>query len=412
MKFVVKYLSPEGRPTESEMEASDRDEVLGQCRSQNWVVLDLKVKDVAAKKSSLRRGWEPFGIRAGVLAFFTRQLAELTEAGIPLVQTLETLQSFSTSGKMQDVIAAVIADISRGKGFAASLAAHPSVFNKIYISTVEVGEKTGNLAGMLNRLAEYQEKDEEVRSKLKSALTYPVFILVFCLVLTYGMVAYLLPGFTPMFTQSGLDLNKYPITQFLMFLSKLCTSFWDELLVGLLLFGLVATYRKIVSSSHGRNVRDSFLFRMPIFGEFIQLSINARVSQTLGILHEAGIPIYQAIAVASEISGNAVVENALNDVRSKVESGKGLSVAMAEHEDAFPPLLVQMIAVGERTGDVGKMLKRVSRYYEGQLDTSIKGFSALVEPVMMLFVGGIVGLFVMGVFLPIMGVVTALQAHI
>lgn len=394
------------------MEASDRDEVLGQCRSQGWVVLDLKVKDVAAKKSNLRRGWEPFGIRAGVLAFFTRQLAELTEAGIPLVQTLETLQSFSTSGKLQDVIAAVIGDISRGKGFAASLAAHPSVFNRIYISTVEIGEKTGNLAGMLTRLAEYQEKDEEVRSKLKSALTYPVFIMVFCLLLTYAMVAYLLPGFTPMFTQSGLDLNKYPITQFLMFLSKLCTSFWDELLVALLLFGLVASYRRIVSSNQGRNVRDSFLFRMPIFGEFIQLSTNARVSQTLGILHEAGIPIYQAIAVASEISGNAVVENALNEVRSKVESGKGLSVAMGDHEDAFPPLLVQMIAVGERTGDVGKMLKRVSRYYEGQLDTSIKGFSALVEPVMMLFVGGIVGLFVMGVFLPIMGVVTALQAHI
>lgn len=410
MKYSLKVIDAQGNPHQHELDFASRDEVLKHCRAQRWTVLDLRAIEAPAKAVAVRRGWEPFGIRPATLVFFTSQLSQLVEAGIPLVQTLETLKRFSPSAKMQDVIADLIQSISGGKGFADSLRRHPQVFSKIYVGTVEVGEKTGDLATMMKHIADYLEREEMVRSKLKSALQYPTFILVFSLLLTYFMVAFLLPGFTPMFNQAGLDLNRYPITLMLMKLSAICTSFVDEVLVVGLVGAMLYAYRRFTSTTLGRTARDRLLLRLPVVGEFVQLATHARVCQTLALMQDAGVPIYQAVATAAEVSGNEVMAQALDQVRRSLESGKALSVSLGESEDAFPPLMVQMVSVGEQTGDVPKMLSRVAHYYESQLENSIKGFSSMVEPLMMLVVGGIVGTFVLGVFGPIMGIVGALQS--
>lgn len=410
MTYIVSYLSSDGKPAQQDFDLEDRDDVLAACRAKGLVVLDLKQKGTNSKKATARRGWEPFGVRPQVMAFFTRQMAELTSAGIPLIETLETLQQFCSSGRLQDVISSMVADISGGKSFGAALEAHPDVFDRIYVNTIKVGETSGHICEMLSRLADHQEKDAELRSKIKSALTYPTFILVFCMLLSYFMVAYLLPGFMPMFQSSGLDLHKYPLTELLIAVSKLCTTWADEVVVFFVTVALVMGYRHVVMTDWGRLHRDSLLFKLPVIGEFVQLSVHARVCETLSLLMDSGIPVNRAVEITSAACGNLLVEQALNQVRSKLESGKGLSNCLSDSSEAFPPLMVQMVAVGERSGDVPKMLNRISAYYSSQLDTSIKGFSSLVEPVLMLLIGGVVGIFVMGVFMPLMGVVGALQS--
>lgn len=411
MKFIVKVIDSEGANHEHTLDLPGRDDVLRHCRSERWTVLELRSSEPAARRPEARRGWEPFGIRPAALAFFTRQLAELTECGIPLVQTLETMKRFSSSGRLQDVASAIIRDISAGKSFSQALKAHPQVFSKIYVSTVEVGEKTGDLAMLLGRMADYMEQEEAVRAKLRSGLSYPFFILGFSLLLTYCMVTFLLPAFTPLFKQSGLNLNNYPITMALITLSNLCTNIWDELVVALSLGCLAYIYHRVVNTPVGKLARDRLLFHLPVVGEFVQLAAYARVCQTLGLLQNSGVPIYQAVSIAADSAGNEVVSQALLEARQQLEGGKALSVALGSREDDFPPLMIQMIAVGEQSGDVPKMLTRMARYYEGQLESSIKGFSALIEPITTVLIGLIVGLFVIGIFSPIMGIVGALQAR-
>jgi type II secretory pathway component PulF len=410
MSFVAKVIDSEGNARQEELPVARREEALQHCREQGWTVLDLQAKDRSQlHHAKVRRGWEPFGIRSEVVNFLTRQMAELTSAGITLVQTLQTLQRFCPSGKLQDVMGAVINDISSGQTFSAALAKHPRVFDRIYVNTVQVGERTGRLPDMLAQLAEYRERDAEVRSKIKSALSYPVFILIFCLLLTYGLVAYLLPGFMPMFNQAGLNLKNYPITLGLISLSNMTHNLWDEILLVGCIALLLYLYRRATSTQAGRKARDSTLYHAPILGDFVQLGVNARMCQTLALMHDAGEPMYRAVATAADVSGNALVESALKEAQAEIEAGKGLSAALSNHEEAFPPLLVQMVAVGEQTGNVGRMLSRLGRYYEAQLDTAVRGFSSVIEPVMMIGVGGIVFVFVLGVFLPIMGIVSALN---
>lgn len=409
MSFIAKVIDSEGSARQEELPVANREEALQKCREQGWTVLDIRAKDSLHTQSQVRRGWEPFGIRSEVLNFFTRQMAELTSAGITLVQTLETLRRFCPSGKLQDVMGAVINDISSGQTFSAALAKHPHVFNRIYINTIQVGERTARLPEMLAQLADYQERDAEVRSKLKSALSYPVFILIFCLVLTYGLIAFLMPGFMPMFNQAGLNLKNYPITLALISLSNMSRNFFDEIILVGLIALLVVGYRRFTGTTAGRTVRDSALLRAPILGDFVQLAINSRMCQTLALMHDAGEPMYRSVATAADVSGNAIVESALKQVQAQIESGRGLSAALSSQEDAFPPLMVQMVAVGEQTGNVGRMLSRLGRYYEAQLDTAVRGFSSVIEPIMMIGVGGIVFVFVLGVFMPIMGIVSALN---
>lgn len=260
-------------------------------------------------------------------------------------------------------------------------------------------------------MADYLEKDLEIKGQIRAALTYPTFVLIFSIILVYAMVAWLLPGFEPIWRQSGLDISRYPITSLLMWLGSFTKSFWDELLLALVVGGLIwllgAALRtpEVTRASHG------FLLRLPVLGTFISLTIMSRLTHTLGALVETGMPMVKALELAAGTSGSIHVEEALQRVSTRVQQGVDLSQAFKE-SPLFPPLMVQMIALGERSGDLRGMLGRVADYYSGQLNRSIKSFSALIEPMTMVLVGAVVFTFVLGVFLPIMGVVGALQQSV
>lgn len=411
MQFTYKALGPDGNVLETTVEAKNRYELMNSLREQGMTILDLQEETPSAVTEQKPWKLEFFGISRTTVAFFTRQFAELTDAGFSLVESLNAMQRFSPNARMCEVIRGVATEIQKGKGLSAAMSGFPEAFNGLYLSLIKVGEKTGNLPAMLGRLADYQERDLSIQSKVRSALAYPSFIMMFSLVLVYAMVAFLLPTFEPMWKSAGMNLSHYPITLALMNLSALTHSFWDEVLVFSLLTGLAYGLKVYTRTPEGGRNLDWFFVKLPLLGNFLILSVMARVAATLATLLDSGASFLQALELAAGVAGNRLVADALNQISRDVAGGSKLGASFEKHLHIFPPLLVQMVAMGEESGHLNQMLGRIARYYDSQLDAAVKAFSSLVEPLLMLVVGGVVFTFVLGVMLPIMGIVAALQAQ-
>lgn len=411
MKYRYRALDSQGKTVEGVLDAEDRIALVTTLRSDGFTPLSISEESEAARERARgpqSAGLELFGVSVGAIATFTRNFAELIETGIPVVQSLAALQQFTPSAKLRAAMNEVSLDIQKGKGFSEALTRHPKIFPPIYCSMMRVGEVTGNLGRISEQLADHLEKDVEVRSKVKSALTYPVFILIFSAVLVWAMVAYLLPGFMPMWQQSGLDLSRYPVTEILMKMSNVTHSLVDEVLLAGVVAGSLYGLRRLTRTRSGQRNLDRLVLKLPIIGNFVLLTIMARTASTLGVLLNSGVNLVEALRLTGKAAGNCVAEDAFRRVEQEISEGKSLSSCL-DRETFFPPMFIQMVAIGERSGQLGRMLPRVARHYESQLDTGIKSFSSLIEPVMMVMVGGIVFTFVIGVFLPIMGIVAALQ---
>lgn len=409
MNIRYKAIDRSGKLIEADVQSKDRYELMSSLKQQGLTVVEMKEleNDLPATHAA-KGGIELFGISQATVAFFTRQFAELIDSGIPLTDCLVALRNFTPSGQFANILDTILLDVQRGTTLHQAMAKHPDVFNHLYISLVEAGEASGNIQEMLNRLADYLEQEMDLRSKLKSAMTYPAFIMAFSLALVYGLVAYLLPTFEPMWQSSGLNINDYPVTVFLMWLSRMSRSFWRELIFFSTLCGMYVGFRALLRKpDHGRAF-DNILMKIPVLGNFVTLTSMTRVSSTLGTLIRSGTSLLRALELASGVAGNAVVRQALIDISTEVAEGKNLATCFQKRQDIFPPLMVQMISIGEVSGQLDKMLPRIARYYQSQLESAIKAFSSLIEPITMVVVGGVVFTFVIGVFLPIMGIVGAL----
>ncbi len=410
MTFTYRGIDSSGVLTEGQ-EEGDREEIIVRLVSRGITLLDLKSQtDPAVAKEPLwRLPWG--GISQSSIAFFTRQLSELLDAGIPLVEALQSLIKFSANPRLTEVLQQVCQDIQQGVGLSDSLARHPSAFSPLYVALFRVGESTGSLNKMVNSLANYLERDMETRSKVRSALTYPLFILAFSLLLAYLMVAYLLPTFEPMWRNAKLDLHKYPVTIFLMQLSNLSHNIVGETTVIVLLCVIYAGVVSLAKTEKGGYFLDHLLLRMPVLGRFVMLGSVSRIAATFGTMMDAGSGFLGACDKAADVAGNKVMSQALQQISREVSTGCKLSQAFEKQNKVFPAMFIQMIAIGEQSGQLDRMLPRMARYFESQLDSSIKTFSSLVEPVMMVVVGGVVFAFVIGVFMPIMGIVSSMQSH-
>ncbi|MCA9778029.1 MAG: type II secretion system F family protein, partial [Candidatus Eremiobacteraeota bacterium] len=393
--------------------AQGREEVILALREQGCTLLDLKAEEPASEQTSPSSSPGPrFRLRGRmkpqVVAVFTRQLSELIKAGIPIVEALESMLEFSTCERFREVLVEVSSDILRGHGLAESLSKHPKVFDKLYVNMVKVGEAGGTVGEMISKLADYMDADLELRGKIRSALSYPIFTLVISMILFYCMLNFILPGFQPMWAEAELDMDSYPITKALLFLSNLTSSVWDELLLLIVVGGILYLFKAILRTPEAARATDRLVYKLPVIGSFIELTVMARISNTLATLISSGVPLAEALNLTAGTAGRIVVVEALQQVSARIQEGRDLSGAVRETK-VFPPLMVQMIALGEKSGDLPSTLNRVALYYQGQLDNGIKSFSALLQPFSMLLIGGIVLLFVLGVFLPIMGVASHIQ---
>lgn len=406
--FDYKLLDNEGAITSGTLEAENRGEALKQLKEQG-TLLDLVQQEATVKKSgSVFPSLEFSKIRPAQIAFLFRQLGELLDAGMPLVSAIGSLQKFCGNQKTRSVLESVGTKIRQGESFSASLAAQEGVFSKIQLAMVKVGEKSGNLPEVLHRIADLVEAQLELRGKVRSALAYPFFVLTFSSVLCWALVTFLLPEFEPIWTGAKVDLSAYPVTEALLAISKFTRNPVDEFLLAVFLVVLIAGFGRLASIKEGRDWLGNFLLKVPLLGNYLLLSSTAETSSTISMLLDAGMPITETLDLAAATASNPVISEGLTQAGLSVRQGNALSTSL-DDTSVFPDLFIQMVSVGETSADLPGLLTRVATYYKRQLDDSLKSLTSLIEPVTMVFIGGIVFVFILGVFLPIMGIVSALS---
>jgi type IV pilus assembly protein PilC len=406
--FDYKLLDNEGGIASGQLEAENRGEALKQLKEKG-TLLDLVQREAKAEETKWGFPVLEFRkIRPAQLAFMFRQLGELIDAGMPLVSAISSLQKFCGNQKTRSMLEDVGRRIRSGESFSDSLAQQQGVFSKIQLSLVKVGERSGNLPDVLHRIADLMEAQLALKGKIRSALSYPVFVLVFSSLLCWGLVTFLLPQFEPIWTGAKLDLTQYPVTEALLAISKFTRSPVDEVFLFIFLSLTIGVFAKLASTDDGRDWLGDFSLKIPLLGNYLRLTATAGTSSTIAMLLDSGMSLTETLDLAAETATNPIIGNGIKTAATSVRQGNPLSTSL-DDTNVFPELFIQMVSVGETSADLPGLLKRVSEYYSRQLDDSLKSLTSLIEPITMVMIGGIVFIFVLGVFMPIMGIVSALS---
>jgi type IV pilus assembly protein PilC len=391
--YAYRALDKQGEIVQDKLQGSGELAVAHELRQQGLVVIDVKEQSVAQKDILA-----PFkGIRLGDLVVFSRQLATMINAGLPIVRALYILSEQTENPKLNDVVVAVRKDVEAGLSLSESLGKHPEVFSRLYVEMVKTGEIGGILDGVLLRLADQLERDQDLRRKIRSALTYPIVVLILAILAASFMLIFIVPVFAKMFQDLGGTL---PLpTRICMLISDILTS-----ILGVLVYagmGLaVVLFLRWKKTERGRKVWGRAVLRIPAkIGDVVKKATLARFARTLATLSAAGVPILQSIEITATSSGNWVVENALLKSRDAIREGIPLYKPL-ETEPVFPPMVTRMIAVGEETGDIDGMLTKIAEFYESEVDAAVKALTSIIEPLMIVVVGGIVGSIVISMYLP------------
>ncbi|MBM3461309.1 MAG: type II secretion system F family protein [Armatimonadetes bacterium] len=412
--FEYRVIDPDGKMQVGVSVVADESACMEALRAKGFQIVDLRPavapeEVLPAGARRIRFAFEPFGVPQQSLVFFTRQFATTLTAGLPLLRALGTLLQQSSSQRLRRILTDVSTTIQQGTSLHDALARHKGTFNDLYLSMVRVGEASGSLDVTVRRLADVMEKDMALRRKVRSAMAYPIFVLAFSCFLVYALVAFLLPQFRPIFEGAGLNIRRdYPITQFLIDLSDLVTNPYVVGGVATLFVAMVVAYRLLGRTSAGRFAIDSAKFYFPFAHDMIQKAAIARFCRTFGVLIKSGVPLLESLHHVAGAAGNEMVSRSIMRVSRNIRGGSRISTTLAKIA-LFPPLLVQMVTVGEETATLDVMFERVAEYYEDELEAAITALTSLLEPAMVIFVGALVCFFVLGVLLPILGISSAYQ---
>jgi len=339
------------------------------------------------------------------LSIFTRQLATMINAGLPLTEALLILRAQSKSS-LQKVVTQVLADVEGGVALSAAMAKYPKIFSPSYVALVRSGEVGGLLDDVLVRLADNMEKEQEFRGKVKGALIYPAIIVAGMFIVGLIMMIFVIPRLLSLYTEFGTKIELPIPTKVLIFVSGLLSKFWPIFLgiVGAIVYGF-GLYRK---TPKGRRKTDELIFKIPIWGELQRQVILTELARTLSLMVGAGVSILESLQISSEVVPNVIISDALQDVAKQVEKGFPVAYSFAKHPDAFPFILSQMISVGEETGKMDEVLSKVSHIFEVESDQKVKALTSAIEPVIMIFLGLGVGFLVVAIILPIYNLTTQL----
>jgi type IV pilus assembly protein PilC len=335
-------------------------------------------------------------ITAKEIVVFTRMFATMIDAGLPLVQCLEILSSQQQNQEFKKVLSDVKSSIEGGATFADSLKKHPKVFDDLYVNLVAAGEVGGMLDTILNRLALFMEKNEKIKNAIKGAMTYPAAVILVALVIVTGLLVFVVPIFESMFADFGRAL---PLpTQIIINLSNWVKSYWYILII--LLAGVAYGLKRYYGTENGRKVLDAFFLKIPVFGDLLRKTAIARFTRTLGTMLSSGVPILEALDIVAKTAGNKVIEAGIVKSRTALSQGKTFAEPLGETK-IFPGMVTQMISVGESSGSLDTMLNKIADFYEEEVDTAVTALTSLIEPMLMVFLGVIVGGLVIALYLPI-----------
>jgi type IV pilus assembly protein PilC len=400
--FSYKAVDRSGIPSAGEIAGASADTVTALLTGQGLTVMDLRQKK-SGMKMEIRL--TPQRVKPAELTVMTRQLATMVSSGMTLLRAFYVLEEQSENQKLTETVAAVRQDIESGTAFSEALAAHPKVFSPLYVAMVRAGEAGGVLEEALDRVADQLEKDDALRRQVKAAMAYPTVVLAFAGIVLLGMIAFIVPVFVGVFKDFGGQLPL--ITQFTVGLSHAVTSQWYLLIA--LTVGVVVGFKKWRKSAWGRPQWDRLRLRIPAkIGATVQKIALARWSRTFSALYSAGVPIMQAIEVTGQTAGNAVLEQAMDSVIESVKSGGSIAAPLKDCP-IFPSMVAQMIAVGEETGNLDAMLTKVADFYEDEVAAAVKALTSILEPIMIVIVGGIVGFIVIAMYMPLFRVYDSIK---
>jgi len=389
--FVWEGTDKQGRKTKGEITSANPNLAKAELRKQGINATRVRKK---AQMAGLSMGGS---IKAADVALFTRQMATMMRAGVPLVQSFEIVADGLDKPKMRDLILAIRTDVAGGNSFASAIRKHPLYFDDLFCNLVDAGEQSGSLETMLDRIASYKEKTETLKGKVRKAMTYPIAVLLVAFIVSGILLIKVVPQFQSVFKGFGAELPAF--TMFVIHLSEVVQAYW-LLVVGAIVaavVGFVAAHRR---SKPMRDAIDRMLLRVPIIGGILEKSAVARYARTLATTFAAGVPLVDALNSVAGAAGNAVFTNAIYKVRDDVSTGQQLNFSM-RNTGVFPNMVIQMVAIGEESGALDTMLDKAASYYEEQVDNAVDNLTALMEPIIMSVLGVLVGGLIIAMYLPI-----------
>jgi type IV pilus assembly protein PilC len=385
-----------GAVKKGELSAKTRDEAVDQLRQQSVVVTSLEEKKGGAGGFSISFG---SGLTDKDLVVFTRQFGTMINAGLPLVQCLEILSTQSENKVLRETIGEVKTQVEAGSTFSDALRRHPKVFDDLYVNLVHAGEVGGLLDTILTRLAKYIEKAMKLKGQIKSAMIYPAAILGVAAVVITVLMIWVIPIFAKMFNElSGGKMGLPGPTQFVIDVSNVFTSYWYVMLGSIV--AVVFGVKKYYGTPQGHMAIDKFLLKTPVFGDLIRKASVAKFTRTLGTLLGSGVPLLDGLTICAKTAGNKVIEETLVNARVSISGGRTIADPLAA-SGVFPKMVTHMIAVGESTGALDAMLGKIADFYEDEVDQAVAALTSLLEPIMMVFLGIVIGFIVIAMYLPI-----------
>ncbi len=403
--FRFRVKTAEGKEEEGEMTAPKKRAVEERLRAQDSVVLEVQESAANPLAALCARipGMGPPAVQPKDLVLFSRQLSTLVSAGVPIVQSLAILEEQAENPTFRDIVWEVKEDIESGLSISDALKKHPAAFPEIYCAMIRAGELGGILDTILERLSGFLESAEELKAKVKSSMMYPAIMLLVCAVVTVFLIMFVIPTFQKIF--AGFNAELPFLTQMLVNLSDIMRTYWFVVLG--VPWGAAAVFKKAYASPKGRLIIDAYTLRAPIFGLLLKKVAVAKFTRTLGTLIKSGVPIMSALETVAATAGNVVIENSILNARETVREGGTLAEPLKKSK-IFPPMVTQMIGVGEKTGCLDQMLEKIADFYDSEVDASVKGLTSMIEPCVICVMGVVIGTIVIAMFLPMFSI----QEHI
>ena len=392
LTFHYQARNPSGKPVRGNIEAIDQQGAAALLVDRNLLVTSLN--SVAGRKPQAKR--RQGRVKPQDLVVFTRQLATMMDAGLPLVQSMNALEEQTDSKTFKPVLQQVTEQVERGDAFSQALAGHPKVFTTLYVSMVEAGETGGLLAEILDRLATYLESTARLKKKVKSAMSYPTIVCVVAMSISLFLIMKVIPIFADIYKDFGANLPGP--TQVLIRISGILRTYF-LLVAGAIAF-MVFSVVKLKRTKRGAELWDRTKLRLPVFGKLIHKVALSRFARTFAALLRSGVPILETLRIVGQSAGNTLVERAVEETAAGIERGDNLALALGQHK-IFPPMLVRMVSAGEQTGKVDVMLEKISDFYDEEIEATLSGLTSLIEPLLIVFLGLVVGSIVICMFLPI-----------
>jgi type IV pilus assembly protein PilC len=399
--YAYKVRDKSGNLVTGELIGDSEGLVMTKLRQMGMTPIEVKKAKTGLKMEINLR---PGHVKLKDLAVFSRQFATMVNSGLPILRALAILGEQTANKELAKVLVQVRLDVEQGQSLSGAMQKHPKAFSDLYVAMVKSGETGGVLDNVLLRLADNIEKDVELRRKVKSAMTYPAVVVLLVSLILSAMLLFVVPQFKSIYSQLGGEL---PLpTRILLAVSNAVRSYWYVFLIGVL--GMAFAFRRYKRTEAGRSRVDAIKIKVPIFGPLFHKTALARFSSTLGMLLRSGVPILQALDIVSDTVNNRIIGRAVGDVQTSVREGESIAKPLSKHA-VFPPMVVQMLAVGEETGAVDSMLDKVADFYNSEVSASVDALTSLIEPLLIAIIGGAVGAAVIALYMPMFNIIKLIK---